>query len=59
MDVSFNKDISKNHTSTHILHWALRTVFGQEVTQAGSYVANDRFRFDYNINEVPSTDMHG
>ncbi len=56
VDVSFNKDISKNHTSTHILHWALRTVFGQEVTQAGSYVANDRFRFDYNINEVPSLD---
>ena len=56
VDVSFNKDISKNHTSTHILHWALRTVFGQEVTQAGSYVANDRFRFDYNINEVPTQD---
>jgi alanyl-tRNA synthetase len=56
VDISFNKDISKNHTSTHILHWALRTVFGQEVTQAGSYVAHDRFRFDYNINEVPSSD---
>jgi len=56
VDVLFNKDISKNHTSTHILHWALRTVFGQEVTQAGSYVANDRFRFDYNINEVPAPD---
>jgi alanyl-tRNA synthetase len=56
VDASFNKDISKNHTSTHILHWALRTVFGQEVTQAGSYVANDRFRFDYNINELPAPD---
>ena len=56
VDVSFRKEISKNHTSTHMLHWALRTVFGQEVTQAGSYVTHDRFRFDYNINEVPSSD---
>ncbi len=56
VDVSFNTEISKNHTSTHILHWALRTVFGPEVTQAGSHVAQDRFRFDYNISEVPSQD---
>lgn len=49
VDMIFRKNIARNHTSTHLLHWALRTVFGKEVTQAGSYVADDRFRFDYNI----------
>ena len=49
IDIILRKSIARNHTSTHLLHWALRTVFGKEVTQAGSYVADDRFRFDYNI----------
>jgi len=55
VDAAYRKNISKNHTSTHILHWALRTIFGKEVSQAGSSVANDRFRFDYNMSLVPST----
>ncbi|GHT40659.1 hypothetical protein AGMMS49921_02400 [Endomicrobiia bacterium] len=47
IDTKHRKQIAIHHTATHILHKALREVFGDHMAQAGSLVTSDYLRFDF------------
>lgn len=56
IDISNRRKIEKNHSATHLLHYALAEVLGEHVKQAGSLVEGDRFRFDFSHHKALTAD---
>lgn len=47
IDLPRRLDIARNHSATHILQAAMRQILGGNISQRGSFVEPDRFRFDF------------
>lgn len=55
-DALARKNLSNNHSCVHLLHSALRKIFGNDVHQAGSKVLEHSLRFDFNYDKQISED---
>jgi alanyl-tRNA synthetase len=57
VDFHFRRGVRRAHTATHLLHAALREIVGDFVNQAGSFVEEDAFRFDFNALDPVTTEQ--
>ena len=56
LDRERRKNIEENHSSVHLLHYALRTILEGDVHQAGSYVDDKRLRLDFTYSKKLTAD---
>lgn len=56
VDIVRRAAILRNHSATHLLHHALRSVLGEHVQQKGSLVDADKTRFDFAHNAAVTAD---
>jgi alanyl-tRNA synthetase len=57
VDSNHRRAVSRHHSATHLLHWALRQVLGTHVRQAGTHKTPDRLRFDFSHFEAMTADQ--
>ena len=56
IDLACRRRLQANHTATHLLQAALKKLVDENISQAGSLVAFDRLRFDFNLNRPVTPD---
>ncbi|WP_265026504.1 alanine--tRNA ligase [Wolbachia endosymbiont (group A) of Bibio marci] len=57
IDKERRQTLRRNHSATHLLHFTLRKILGDHVTQKGSLAAPDRLRFDFSHNTQVAQDQ--
>jgi alanyl-tRNA synthetase len=58
LDVPRRTAIQRHHSVTHLLHWALREVLGDTVSQKGSFVGPEKLTFDFSSSALTAEQIN-